>query len=207
MDAVEALERAYAACRAQLLTLEGISGETARPVFGEGPLHPAAMLIGEAPGAEETEAGRPFVGRAGKNLERFLESVSLSRKALFVTNAVKYRPFRVGKSGRKANRSPLRSELEQGRALLLREIALVEPELIVTLGNSPLWALTGKSAIGTLHGRLIDCPMESGARELFPLYHPASLMYNPSLEEAYQRDMETLAALLAQRFSGANPLF
>ena len=206
MDAVERLQQAYAACRAQLLTLDGISGETTRPVFGEGPMRPEAMLIGEAPGAEETEAGRPFVGRAGKNLEDFLHAVSLSREALFVTNAVKYRPFRVGKSGRKANRPPLRSELEQGRALLLAEIELVEPGLIVTLGNSPLWALTGKNSIGALHGRLIDGPSGKGTRKLFPLYHPASLIYNPSLREVYQKDMEALAALLA-RSGGKTLLF
>lgn len=194
MDGMTALLSAYEAEREKLLHLEGVEGETARPVFGEGPLHPAAMLIGEAPGAEETEAGRPFVGRAGKNLSAFLESVGLKREELFVTNAVKYRPYRIGKSGRKANRPPKRKELEEGRVLLFEEISIVQPALIVTLGNSPLWALTGENAVGTLHGTVTECK----AGKLFSLYHPASLIYNRALAPVYQKDMEVLAALLAQ---------
>lgn len=198
MDSLTALNRAYDACRRALAARTDIWGETGRPVFGEGPLCPLAMLVGEAPGAEETEAGRPFVGRAGKNLEGFLQAVELPRSALFVTNAVKYRPFRTGASGRKSNRTPTKAELEAGRALLLEEIRLVRPGLIVTLGNSPLFALTGHGDVGARHGTLIPSPQG----DIFALYHPASLIYRPSLSEVYRQDMEKLSALLRRRAGG-----
>ena len=155
-------------------------------VFGEGPLHARLMLIGEAPGEQESLQGRPFVGKAGKNLDEFLALSGLNRAELYITNTVKYRPVRQSAAGNTVNRAPTQEEIRLGLPFLKREIALVAPEVIVTLGNVPLRALMGNGVvIGQVHGELAAC--EAG--RVFPLYHPASIVYNPSLREVYERDV------------------
>ncbi len=187
------LDRLYRAHAEAIATLPH-SGALDRPVFGAGAEDAVLMLIGEAPGAQETEQGKPFVGKAGQQLDAFLQAIGLERAALFVTNAVKYRPI---KPGSRANRTPTGREIAFGRDLLRAEIAVVQPKLVATLGNVPLFALTEDRSlrIGDCHGRILeggrgDCP-------IFPLYHPASLIYNPTLRPAYESDL----AKLAQRLS------
>lgn len=161
-------------------------------VFGEGPQNPRLMLIGEAPGEQETLLGRPFVGKAGKNLDRFLELASLKREEVYISNAVKLRPTKVGKTGRVSNRPPTREEAALFKPWLLREIAAVSPRVIATLGNVPLQVLTGpRSTIGELHGQVVS--VEGLSAPLMPLYHPASLIYNRSLEPVYEQDVLALA--------------
>lgn len=174
-----------------------LDGETLRPVFGIGPQNALLMLVGEAPGADETEQGRPFVGKAGRELNAFLKSVGLERKKLFVTNAVKYRPYKQNpKTGRKANRTPSRKEILRGKPLLLEEVRIVAPKVIATLGNSPLFALTdGTKSIGEVHGQ---AQLMSDGRILFPLYHPASVIYNRSLKSVYEADLLSLKKLIEQ---------
>lgn len=165
-----------------------------RLVFGEGPVHARVMLIGEAPGESEEREGRPFVGKAGKNLNDMLELIRLDRGELYVTNTVKLRPSRVSPAGNLVNRPPTGKEVAFFLPFLLREIALVSPDCIVTLGNTPLRALMGKNAvIGDMHGRFIsrECSL------LYPMYHPASLIYNRSLTATYEEDMRRLAEWLA----------
>ena len=164
-------------------------------VFGEGPVRPKLMLIGEAPGEQETLKGRPFVGKAGKNLDHFLELADLRREEIYISNAVKIRPTKTGKTGRLSNRPPTGAEIALFRPWLLREIALVRPEMIATLGNVPLKALCGNAVtIGQVHGTVILAG-KTGL-PLFALYHPASLIYNRSLESVYEQDVRALAALL-----------
>ena len=164
-------------------------------VFGEGPAHPRLMLIGEAPGEQETLQGRPFVGKAGKNLDRFLELAELRREEIYISNAVKYRPTKVGKSGRVSNRPPTTEEITLFRPWLMEEIARVQPAMIATLGNVPLRAVTAsKETIGQVHGRVI--PAGATGLPLFALYHPASLIYNRSLESVYEADVRLLAQTL-----------
>ena len=172
-------------------------------VFGEGPLHPKLMLIGEAPGEQETLMGRPFVGKAGKNLDRFLELAGMRREEIYISNAVKIRPTKTGKTGRISNRPPTKEEIALFRPWLLREIDLVAPQVIATLGNVPLFAVTGdrKLTIGEAHGRVMEAG-ETG-RRLFALYHPASLIYNRALEPVYEQDVRALAAWIAQDACGA----
>lgn len=167
-------------------------------VFGEGPMQPRLMLIGEAPGEQETLMGRPFVGKAGKNLDRFLELAGMRREEIYISNAVKIRPTKTGKTGRISNRPPTREEIALFRPWLLKEIALVAPQVIATLGNVPLFAVTNdkRLTIGEAHGRVMEAG-ESG-RKLFALYHPASLIYNRALEPVYERDVRALAAWIAQ---------
>ena len=172
-------------------------------VFGEGPLHPKLMLIGEAPGEQETLMGRPFVGKAGKNLDRFLELAGMRREEIYISNAVKIRPTKTGKTGRISNRPPTKEEIALFRPWLLREIDLVAPQVIATLGNVPLFAVTGdrKLTMGEAHGRV----MEAGdtGRRLFALYHPASLIYNRALEPVYEQDVRALAAWIDRDARGA----
>lgn len=171
-------------------------------VLGEGlSEHPAVMLIGEAPGEQESLQGRPFVGKAGKNLDSFLEVLPLKREDIYITNVVKIRPTKVSEKGRVSNRPPNREELALFTPYLMEEILLVQPQMIVTLGNVALRALCGtKAVIGDMHGQrtLVTVQHEKQAAEfaLFPLYHPASIIYNRSLQEVYQADLRTLRALL-----------
>lgn len=196
--AKNSLDALYDECRKWLISLSEQEnaplGELTRPVFGSGNEKAAVLLVGEAPGREETEQCAPFVGKAGKTLTAFLQSAGFSRDELFITNAVKYRPFQLSAKGGKSNRTPTRAEIAALRELLLCEIAIISPKIVVTLGNSPLFSLTGRADIGACHGR----PEPLLAHTvLFPLYHPASLIYNPSLTEAYGRDMEALRVYAA----------
>lgn len=164
-------------------------------VFGEGPLHARLMLIGEAPGEQESLQGRPFVGKAGRNLDEFLALSGLNRAELYITNTVKYRPVRQSAAGNTVNRAPTQEEIRLGLPFLKREIALVAPEVIVTLGNVPLRALTDRrTVIGDVHGTFL----ERGGRRIFPMYHPASVIYNPSLKEVYRADVLKLGEWLRE---------
>ena len=168
-------------------------GEKKILVHGEGEIGARVMLVGEAPGEQETLMGRPFVGKAGKNLDEFLELAGLERSQLYVTNAVKFRPTKRSAAGRTVNRPPTREEVSLFLPWLRREIELVAPEVIVTLGNVPLRALTGpKAVIGDVHGAFQNA---DGLR-LYPMYHPASLIYNPALREVYVEDIRRLSAHL-----------
>ncbi len=164
-------------------------------VFGEGPVKPRLMLIGEAPGEQETRMHRPFVGKAGKNLDHFLSLTGLVRDEIYITNVVKIRPTRQGKNGRLSNRPPNREELVFFVPELLREIEIVEPETIAVLGNTPLHALAGNEVmVGQVHGQFV--PVLGSDRTCFVLYHPASLIYNPGLKEIYESDIRYLADYL-----------
>ena len=174
-------------------------------VFGEGQSeHPAIMLIGEAPGEQETLQGRPFVGKAGKNLDGFLDVVGLRREEIYISNVVKIRPTRVSEKGSVSNRPPNREELALFTPFLYEEILRVQPQIIVTLGNVALKALAGsKAVIGSMHGApsrvTVQHEKKQGEYALFPLYHPASIIYNRSLQEVYQADLEALKAWLERQ--------
>ena len=166
-------------------------GEKKVLVFGEGRVGAPVMLIGEAPGEQESLQGRPFVGKAGKNLDAFLEGVGMDRGALYVTNTVKFRPTKLSPAGRVVNRPPTQEEIGLFLPWLTREIGLVDPRCVVTLGNVPLRALTGRGkTIGEVHGAFMDLE----GRKLFPMYHPASIIYNPALKAIYQQDIARFAA-------------
>ena len=172
---------------------EVYEGETRILVHGEGSIGARVMLIGEAPGEQETLQRRPFVGKAGKNLDEFLALAGLDRRELYVSNTVKFRPTKVSAAGRTVNRPPTKEEIKLFLPWLKKEIALVKPEAVVTLGNVPLKALAGSvCVIGDCHGKWLEI---DGTR-LYPMYHPASLIYNPSLKETYAADIRALAEWL-----------
>jgi DNA polymerase len=166
-------------------------------VYGAGPSGAQLMLIGEAPGAEETRQLRPFVGRAGKNLDEFLSAVRLNRADIYITNVVKFRPYKASAKGTLSNRPPDRDEIACMKPLLFREIETVKPRVVVTLGNVPLKCLLGISAtIGEHHAATVTAGALSHRFMLFPLYHPASIIYNPALRSVYEADLVKLRRLL-----------
>ncbi len=171
-------------------------------VFGDGNSdNPVLMLIGEAPGEKEALMGKPFVGKAGKNLDEFLEAVSLNRSDIYISNVVKLRPTKISAAGRTVNRPPSREEKALFTPWLMREIAVVKPTALVTLGNVALQAFINQS-IGEAHGkwsRAVVSPPDEPAftLPLFALYHPASVIYNRSLGETYRNDLCMLKESLA----------
>jgi len=165
-------------------------------VFGEGPfIRPLLAVIGEAPGAEEEKLRRPFVGKAGKNLDSFLAVLGLMRAEVYITNLVKLRPSKISKAGRVVNRAPNKEEISLFAPMLRDELAIAAPRFIATLGNFALRAMLGDdtATIGQHHGKLIQLP---DGRELFPLYHPASVIYNRALADVYAADLAALRETL-----------
>lgn len=170
-------------------------GEDKPLVLGEGKSDkPLLMLIGEAPGETEVVKRRPFVGKAGKNLDAFLQLARLEREEIFVTNVVKIRPVETGPTGRLRNRAPNKEELSLFTPWLLREIAVVKPQALVTLGNVPLRALTtAQTTIGDCHGQWLS---SRAGVPLYALYHPASIIYRRALTPVYEQDVARLADAL-----------
>ena len=120
-------------------------------VFGEGAEAPLLMMIGEAPGGDEEKQGRPFVGKAGKNLSAFLEVVGLKREEIYISNVVKLRPTKESpKTGKAVNRPPSAEEIAFFLPFLQEEIQTIAPKVLVTLGNVPLKAVTGEKSSGTI---------------------------------------------------------
>lgn len=160
-------------------------------VFSGGNPEASIMLVGEAPGAKEIELGHPFVGQAGKNLDEFLDTLNLIKEDIYITNVVKIRPYKKNNTtGRKSNRPPKREEIEEYSRYLFEEISIIKPKLIVTLGNVALRVLLGEktAVIGVFHGK----PIEQGVYHVFPLYHPASIIYNQALKNTYMKDLHEL---------------
>jgi uracil-DNA glycosylase len=161
---LEALQFAFRDCQACKL-----ASTRHRLVFGTGPNHPKIMFIGEGPGAEEDAQGLPFVGRAGALLIGFISALGLTRADVYITNVVKCRP--------PGNRTPEPDEVASCRPILQRQIELLNPQLIVTLGNVPLKALNPRAAgITKERGR----PFSFLEWTVLPTFHPSYLLRNPS---------------------------
>ena len=198
LDALYAAERE----RIGLSVARVMQGDYENPVFGQGPKAPDLMLIGEAPGREEAETGHPFVGKAGKQLDALLALAGIDRTAVFVTNAVKFRPVSA-KPDSVSNRTPQRTEVLASLPLLRAEIGIVRPRFIATLGNTPLFALSvlcgvSPPIIGNAHGQLHDIEIDAARYALFPLYHPASGIYNRELIPIMKEDLVRLGALVSE---------
>lgn len=194
-DAALSLKALHLAHQARV-EAAGSMGEQAF-VYGDGrALHPALMLIGEAPGEQETIQRRPFVGKAGQILNHFLDVLALKREDIYISNVVKQRPTRQSAAGRLVNRPPSPDEIALFAPWLMDEVAFIAPRLLVTLGNVPLQAFLGPYArIGDSHGQLYRA---AGGQQLFALYHPAATIYKPALAEVYEADLLRLKAVLRQ---------
>ena len=169
---------------------EGLENLSDVLVFGEGNPDSNLVIIGEAPGEDEDLSGRPFVGRAGQLLDRILESVGIRREDIYITNIVKYRP--------PGNRNPTPAEVTASEPLLHEQLKLIRPQIIATLGNVPTqYFLNSKDGITKTHGQWF----EWHNIRVFPLYHPAYLLRNPSREKGKPKwqmwqDMKELKSAL-----------
>ena len=167
-------------------------------VLGDGNLDAVIMLIGEAPGKDEVKLSKPFVGIAGKNLNEFLQVLGLDRSEIFITNAIKYRLSKYNeKTGRFINRPAKEHEIKDNRKYLLEEIKIIEPNIIVTLGNVPLKSIyCCEKSIGAVHGTVLLIDNDECTYKIFPLYHPASIIYNRGLKKVYFDDVLKLKDIL-----------
>jgi uracil-DNA glycosylase family 4 len=162
-------------------------------VFGEGDLETAVVLVGEAPGRREDEEGRPFVGSAGKLLNRILDETGLNRGDIYITNIVKCRP--------PGNRRPNQGEVEECATHLDKQLSLIEPRVIVPMGNSATGYFLKRHglrrhAIGSIHGHVLPIKAPWGDTKLYPIYHPAAILYNRRLEEDLRNDLRALRNLI-----------
>ena len=147
------------------------------------------MFVGEAPGFHEDQQGVPFVGQAGKLLDKLLAGIGLTRADVFVANVLKCRP--------PGNRDPVSDEIASCEPHLFRQIELIQPTLVATLGNFATKLLSGKPAgITKVHG--YEQEVVLGARKvlLFPIYHPAAALYTPSMLKVLEEDFARIPALL-----------
>ena len=164
------------------------------PVFGEGNVNSKIVFIGEAPGGDEEKQGRPFVGKAGKNLSEFLDEINVDRSSIYITNAVKFRPTKENPTThRLSNRTPTTQEILLFREWLIKELELIKPELVVTLGNTPLFSVTGDNSIKitAVHGQTFEHKLSENTQfTLMPFYHPAAVIYRRELAEIYREDMK-----------------
>lgn len=157
-------------------------------VMGEGDLDAKIMFIGEAPGKKEDELGRPFVGASGKFLDEMIASVGLRREDVYITNIVKYRPPN--------NRDPLPEEKAEFAPYLLRQIQIIKPEVIVTLGRHALSFFKADLAISKVHGRPFKLKTATHNLYLVPLYHPAAALYNGGMRQQLTDDFQIINHLI-----------
>ncbi len=162
-----------------------------RVVFGAGNADADLMFVGEAPGANEDKQGLPFVGQAGKLLDRLLGEIGLERRDVFIANVLKCRP--------PDNRDPLPHEIATCQGYLFRQLELIEPTVVCTLGNFATKLLRGDpTGIARLHGTVEERTIGPRTVRLLPLYHPAAALYTPSNLEMLRADFAKIPALLAQ---------
>lgn len=169
----------------QNITPELAAGAT-QLVMGEGNPNADVVFIGEAPGANEDKLGRPFVGAAGKFLDEMLQSISLKREEVYITNIVKYRP--------PGNRDPLPAEIEAFRPPLLKQLAIIQPHLVVFLGRHAMNVFFPDLQISQAHGRAF----RRNNQVYMPLYHPAAALYNGGMRTALLEDFANIPVVLAQ---------
>jgi len=155
-------------------------------VPGEGPADARIMFIGEGPGFHEDQQGRPFVGASGKYLEKLLAEIGLTRHDVFIANVIKCRP--------PGNRDPKPAELEACRGYLDRQIALIKPSIIVTLGRFSMARYFPGQSISRIHGRA----KRVGHVFYFPMFHPAAALRNPAWRQAMSDDIQRIPKLLDQ---------
>jgi len=154
-------------------------------VPGEGPPEAKIMFIGEGPGFREDQQGRPFVGPAGQLLEQLLASIDMTRSQVYITNLVKCRPPN--------NRDPLPAEIAMCSKYLDRQIQVINPKVIATLGRHSLSKFLPGTTIGKAHGKAVH--MEGFL--LYPMYHPAAALRNGSLRATLEKDFSELPKILA----------
>jgi DNA polymerase len=159
-------------------------------VFGSGNADADLMFVGEAPGANEDKQGLPFVGQAGRLLEQLLNEIGLTRGDVFICNVLKCRP--------PGNRDPLPQEIESCQDYLFRQLELIEPRVVCTLGNFSTKLLRGDPmGITRLHGRAEVRRIGPRTVRLYPIFHPAAALYTPSMLATLREDFSRIPEVLA----------
>lgn len=166
------------------------------PVIGEGSHNADIMFVGEAPGKNEAECGRPFCGAAGRVLDELLQGCGISREDVYVTNIVKDRP--------PENRDPLPEEIELYAPFLMRQIEIIKPKVVATLGRFSMQYLLVKfnaqeaaESISKLHGKVIGIDSTHGKFSLVPLYHPAVALYKATMKDELKKDFAVLRQFIS----------
>ena len=172
-------------------------------VFGKGNPQAKILFIGEAPGEQEDLQGLPFVGRAGKELDKALHTIGLTIEDVYVANILKYRPPK--------NRDPTTQEIQNHTPYLIEQIKIINPTIIATLGNyATKFVLNGFVAkgmqkiqgISLLHGKVHEQRLDDVTVKVIPIYHPAAMMYNPKVREAFEHDFSVFAQVLGLAVHG-----
>jgi len=160
-------------------------------VYGKGNFKSKILFVGESPGRNEDEQGLPFVGAAGKNLDKLLATVGLSLNDIYITNILKCRP--------PENRNPSKEEIKMHTPYLIKQIKEMKPAVICSLGNyATKFFISGckvdgmkdQAGITTLHGKVKMIEIDGMKIKLIPLFHPAAIIYNQKLKVEWERDME-----------------
>jgi uracil-DNA glycosylase len=188
IDALQAYAEGVAGCTKCRLA----QGRT-QVVFGAGNPDAELMFVGEAPGFHEDKQGLPFVGQAGKLLEKLLAGIGMSRADVFIANVLMCRP--------PGNRDPQLDEIEACEPHLFRKIELIEPRIIATLGNFATKLLSGSQVgITRVHGQERETTLGGRTVTLYPLYHPAAALYTPAMLKVLEADFARLPELLGRSF-------
>ncbi len=194
IDALQAYAEGVAGCTKCRLS----QGRT-QVVFGAGNPHAELMFVGEAPGFHEDKQGLPFVGQAGKLLEKLLAGIGMSRADVFIANVLMCRP--------PGNRDPQLDEIEACEPHLFRKIELIEPRIIATLGNFATKLLSGSQVgITRVHGQERETTLGGRTVTLYPLYHPAAALYTPAMLKVLEADFARLPELLGRSTGSVTPV-
>ena len=171
-------------------------------VFGKGNCEAEIMFIGEAPGQKEDEQGIPFVGAAGRELNKLLQSIGLSLDEAYIANILKYRPPQ--------NRDPKPEEIARHTPYLIEQIKTIQPKIMLTLGNfSTKFVLSGFSVermktipgVSAIHGKIHEVRVDGMKFKVVPLYHPAAMLYKPPLRKVLEEDFVKVAEILGKKAS------
>jgi uracil-DNA glycosylase family 4 len=168
-----------------------LAGGRTQVVFGAGNPDAELMFVGEAPGFHEDQQGIPFVGQAGKLLDKLLAGIGLERSDVYIANTLKCRP--------PGNRDPMPEEIAACEPHLFRQIELIQPNVVATLGNFATKLLSGKPlGITRVHGQPQEVALGPSRVILYPLYHPAAALYTPSMLTVLEQDFGRIPELLAR---------
>jgi uracil-DNA glycosylase family 4 len=167
-------------------------------VFGAGNPHADLLFVGEAPGFHEDKQGLPFVGQAGKLLEKLLAGIGLARRDVYIANVLMCRP--------PGNRDPQPDEIEACESHLFRKLELIEPTVVATLGNFATKLLSGRPlGITRVHGQEQETTIGGRKVLLYPLYHPAAALYTPAMLKVLEADFARLPDMLGRSLAPITP--